>query len=78
MFDEYFGKLEELERAANQFYNDTEDIDPPLFMSMTAMLIERKCADHGLDVIEMMENMLAVAKEINSTMGETTWGKVNE
>ncbi len=74
---EFFELADKLTKAADEFYQKAEEADPVLFLSMVAMLIERKCADNELDVIEMMEYMVQVAKEINSTLGETTWGKVN-
>lgn len=69
----------EIINEGNKFYEKTKDAPYPLFFSMLCVLIEQKCADEGLDLMEMYDTMIKTAEEIQKELGPILpMSKINE
>ena len=85
-FEELLNDPEKIKRyndlligAAQDFYDAIGWVPYPMFLSIICMLVERKCADDNLNVMEIFMNMMLTAKEVNEDLGPTKWGiEINE
>ena len=64
-----------IQRAAmnvNIIHQLLKDEEMTMFLSTMAMVMEEKCKDMGVDMVETCENLLEAARSVNAELGK--WG----
>ena len=58
-----------VERILGDTYEEAKNLSVPMYLGLVAMLVEEKCKDEGLDVVDVLQRVTNTASSIVEKYG---------
>lgn len=62
-------ELLKVEKLLTKTYKEAKDLSVPMYLGLVGMLMEEKCKDEGLDVIDALQRLTKTANNIVEKYG---------